>query len=62
MDICVKPRNINDLVNKMELMINLSDEKRKIMGENGRKIIKEFDEKIVIDKYLNVIGETFSNS
>ena len=32
-----KPRNINDLVSKMELMINLSDEKRKIMGENGRK-------------------------
>lgn len=57
-----KPRNINDLTNKMQLMINLNDEKRKIMGENGRKkIIKEFDEKLVIDKYLNVIGETFSN-
>ena len=32
-----EPRNIDDLVNKMQLMINLSDEKRALMGENGRK-------------------------
>ena len=39
-------------------MINLSNEERKSMGKAGRKkIVKEFDEKIVIDKYLDSIKE-----
>jgi glycosyltransferase involved in cell wall biosynthesis len=34
----------------------MSEEERKAMGQKGReKIIKEFDEKIVIDKYIDAI-------
>ncbi len=51
-------KNAQDLANKMELMINLSESEREAMGKAGReKIIKEFDEKIVIDKYLANIRE-----
>lgn len=53
-------RDAKDLANKMKLMINLSEKERTIMGEMGReKIVKEFDEKIVIDKYLKSIDEIF---
>ena len=45
-----------DLSNKMEVMINLSFEERKIMGSKGReKIEKEFNQDIVIDLYLDAI-------
>ena len=51
-------RDSQDLANKMEMMINLSNDERKIMGQAGRnKIVKEFDEKIVISKYLENIKE-----
>ena len=49
-----------DLANKMQMMINLSKEDRRLMGEAGRsKILKEFDEKIVIEKYLKTIEGIF---
>lgn len=51
-------KNAKDLADKMEKMLNLSEEERNAMGQKGReKIIKEFDEKIVISKYLNTIEE-----
>jgi len=51
-------KNSQDLADKMEMMINLSEEERKNMGKAGReKIVKEFDEKIVINKYLQTIKE-----
>ncbi|MCD4667123.1 MAG: glycosyltransferase family 4 protein [Sulfurimonas sp.] len=51
-------RNAKDLADKMEMMINLSEDERKAMGNAGReKIVKEFDEKIVINKYLSSIKE-----
>ena len=51
-----KVKNAQDLADKMEKMLNLSDTERKAMGEAGRaKIIKEFDERIVINKYLETI-------
>ncbi len=51
-------KNVEDLVEKMEMMINLSDEERLAMGKAGRKkIVREFDEKIVINKYLESIKE-----
>ncbi|MCF6339836.1 MAG: glycosyltransferase family 4 protein [Sulfurimonas sp.] len=53
-----KVKNVNDLANKMKMMIDLSDDERITMGKAGRKkIVKEFDEKIVIDKYLESIKE-----
>ena len=53
-------RNSQDLASKMELMINLPDKDRVSMGEAGReKMIAEFNEEIVINKYLESISEIF---
>lgn len=53
-----KPRNIDDLANKMHTMLNLSHNERVLMGKRGRiKMEKEFDEKIVINKYLTSISQ-----
>jgi glycosyltransferase involved in cell wall biosynthesis len=53
-----KIKDSNDLSSKLELIINMSDEERKTMGQKGReKIIKEYDEQIVIEKYLKNIKE-----
>ena len=52
-----KIRDARDLVNKMELMLTLSIEQREAMGLQGRKKMEaEFDERIVIEKYLAVIN------
>jgi glycosyltransferase involved in cell wall biosynthesis len=51
-------RNAQDLADKMERMLNLSNKERVLMGQRGRKkMIAEFDESIVIDKYLNSINK-----
>jgi glycosyltransferase involved in cell wall biosynthesis len=51
-----RPKDYSDLSNKMQVMINLSFEERKIMGSKGRaKIKKEFNQDIVIDMYLDAI-------
>ncbi len=48
-----KIRNADDLAKKMENMSSLDDARLKAFGENGRKKIEvEFDEKLVIEKYL----------
>ena len=48
--------NAIDLADKMEMMLKLTDEQRNTMGKSGReKIIKDFDEKIVIRKYIESI-------
>jgi len=53
-------KNSKDLADKMEIMFNLSKSERIMMGKAGRKkIVKEFDEKIVINKYLKAIKEIF---
>ena len=50
-------RDAEDLAEKMLRMIELSPSARAYMGAAGRKKIElEFNEKIVIDKYLDVIG------
>lgn len=54
--LCEK-KNANDLAKKMMKMIKMTPEERKTMGKLGRvKMENEFDEKIVIDKYLEVIN------
>jgi glycosyltransferase involved in cell wall biosynthesis len=51
-----RPRDASDLADKMERMISMSQAEREAMGLRGReKIVREFDEKIVIDKYLTAI-------
>ena len=48
-----EPKNPTDLANKIENFIKLNENARKKMGENSRiKVLKEFDEQIVIKKYL----------
>jgi glycosyltransferase involved in cell wall biosynthesis len=47
-----------DLAEKMALMEALSPTERAVMGRRGReKVEREFDEQIVIDKYLAAIRE-----
>lgn len=56
-----KARDAEDLARQMEKMTQLEEPQRIQMGKKGReKVIKEFDEKIVIDKYLRAIGDIVS--
>jgi glycosyltransferase involved in cell wall biosynthesis len=49
-------KNAHDLASKMKEMLLLSDDERMLMGQKGRlKMEREFDEKIVIQKYLQAI-------
>jgi glycosyltransferase involved in cell wall biosynthesis len=51
-----KVQDAGDLAAKMETMLSLSHEQRTEMGLRGRaKMVAEFDEQIVIDKYLAAI-------
>jgi len=52
-----QPQNVDDLADKMERFIKLSAFARRQMGRRGRKKIElNFDEKIVISKYLHAIA------
>jgi glycosyltransferase involved in cell wall biosynthesis len=52
------PRDSKDLAEKMLKMICLSNEERRAMGRAGRlKMEQEFDERIVITRYLEVIEQ-----
>lgn len=52
-----QPDNLSDLVCKLELVINMSNEKLKEFGLKGRaKVEKSFDEKIVVNKYIEEIN------
>lgn len=49
-------RSTSSLIKKLELMINLSYDQRLSMGEKSRiKVENEFDEQIVINKYLQAV-------
>lgn len=50
----VKQQDSDDLIEKIEMFLKLSIDKRKEMGLVGRvKVEKEFDRKIVVQKYLD---------
>ena len=50
-------KDADSLAEQMEKMILLSDEEHREMGRRGReKVMKEFDEKIVIEKYREAIS------
>lgn len=58
-----RPRDAVDLADKMARMISLSPEARAEMGRKGRaKVEREFDERIVIEKYLQVIAEIVADN
>jgi glycosyltransferase involved in cell wall biosynthesis len=53
-----RPRDASDLAEKMARVIQLSPEAREEMGRKGRaKVERQFDERFVIEKYLEVISE-----
>lgn len=55
-----KVKNTTDLVKKIDKFINLKYDKKVRMGLSGRKKVeKEFDRKIVVNKYLKEIKEIF---
>ncbi len=57
-----KARDSADLAETMERLIALTPEQRAQMGRNGRKKIEcEYDERIVINKYLEVIYAILAN-
>ena len=54
----VKQNDLDDLIKKIEKYLSLSNEERKQLGLNGRrKVEKEFDRNIVINKYLDAINK-----
>lgn len=55
----IKERDSQDLVNKMELFLSLSNDKRRDMGLRGRlKMEAEFDRNIVVERYMEEIQNT----
>lgn len=51
-----KPKDAVDLADKMEKIVSMTPYEREAMGLRGReKVEREFDEKIVIQKYLEAI-------
>lgn len=55
-------KNIEDLINKLEMVINMSGSDRIHMGLNSRKKMeKEFDEKIALDKYKKAIFKLYND-
>lgn len=52
------PKNSDDLARKIVQMIKLTPDERKKMGVQGRmKVEREFDERVVISRYIAVISE-----
>jgi glycosyltransferase involved in cell wall biosynthesis len=53
-----RPRDAIDLADKMKKMLSLSVETRREMGRAGRrKMIAQYDEHIVINKYLDILNK-----
>lgn len=51
-----QPGSVEKLVEAMQKMLNLTDERRLAMGRAGRKIVeKSFCEQMVIDRYLSLV-------
>lgn len=51
-----KPRDAQDLANKIKLIINAGQQSRTEMGKSGRNMIEQkYDEKIVLDAYFKLV-------
>lgn len=58
----VKQQDSQDLIEKLEKFLSLSVDERKAMGLAGRvKVEREFDRKIVIQKYMDEVKNTKEN-
>ncbi len=52
-----QPKNVEDLVRAIKKMIHLEPEEREKIGKKGReKVVAEFDDCLVIEKYINKIN------
>lgn len=57
----VKPKDPFSLAEGMIKFLQLSDEKKRKMGKRGRQIVlEEFDEKLIVDRYLAIIHEVIN--
>lgn len=57
-----RSHNASDLAEKMNSMLLISIEQRRNMGTRGReKMIHEFEERIIIDRYIRCINKILSN-
>jgi glycosyltransferase involved in cell wall biosynthesis len=57
-----RPKDASDLAEKMMRILTMPHGEREAMGLRGReKVEREFDEKIVIDRYLSVIEAVLGN-
>lgn len=58
-----RPRDIDDLKIAMRRMLLLPAEDRRTMGQSGRrKMIEEFDERLIIQRYLDEVGRLMGSS
>lgn len=56
-----EPKSASDLADKMERIVSMTHGQREAMGLHGRKKVeREFDERIVIEKYLSAIEEVLA--
>lgn len=56
--ILCEPKNVEDLADKMMLVMSLNEETIRTMGENGRiKVEKQFKEEIIVQYYLKEITQ-----
>lgn len=54
----VNPRDVENLYEKMREFLTLNQEEKKEMGKKGRELVlRKYDEKIIIEKYLELINE-----
>ena len=58
-----EPRNVDDLTKKMIKMLNLKEKELLKMGFKSReKVVKDFDEKIVLDAYKELVQKFIGTS
>ena len=51
-------RNVDSLAAKLAQMLDMSDDERRAMGERGReKVAREFDERVVVERYKGLIHQ-----
>ncbi len=58
----INKKNLKDLSLLIEKYINLSDEKKNIFSQNGRKLVEaKFNDSIILEKYYHAIENNFKN-
>lgn len=54
--------DVLDLAGKLLRLVGLMPEERQVMGKRGRAFVEQnFDERLVIERYLAVVGDVAAN-